>query len=198
MPAAITRSELQLSVATLADLDEVMALHRQYHIDAISAADKDSGFVTTNFTPAQLQALVEDERGLFIARHQGRVVAYAMAASWAYWSQWPLFAHMIKDLSALTFMGQPLTTANSYQYGPVCIAGAVRGSGVLEQLFEFARAQMASRYPVLVTFINRLNPRSFAAHTRKLGLEVLQEFEFNHNHYYELAYATAKPLPCGS
>jgi hypothetical protein len=51
---------------------------------------------------------------------------------------------------------------------------------------------MAKRFPILVTFINKVNPRSYEAHTRKLGLEVIQEFEYNHNRYYELVYDTAK------
>lgn len=100
---------------------------------------------------------------------------------------------MIETLHTLTYHGQTLGVTNSYQYGPVCIASEVRGSGLLEQLFEFARGQMAPRYPILVTFINKINPRSFAAHTRKLGLEVIDEFEFNNNQYYELVYDTARP-----
>jgi hypothetical protein len=71
---------------------------------------------------------------------------------------------------------------------------SARGSGVLALIFDFAREKMARRYPILVTFINKLNPRSFAAHTQKLGLLVIQEFEYNNNHYYELAYDTSKPL----
>jgi hypothetical protein len=50
---------------------------------------------------------------------------------------------------------------------------------------------MAHRYPIMVTFINKINPRSHAAHTRKLGMEVVQEFEYNQNHYYELVCPTA-------
>ena len=53
---------------------------------------------------------------------------------------------------------------------------------------------MAKRFPILVTFINKINPRSYAAHTKKLGLTVIQEFEYNNNHYYELVYDTSKPL----
>lgn len=187
-------TEMTISVAELSDIDDVMALQSRYHIASISAEDKSSGFVTTLFSRAQLSALVDDERGLFVARQDGRLVAYVMAASWGFWSQWPLFAHMLKGLPELEFLGRPLSTGNSYQYGPVCIDTAVRGSGVLERIFDFARAEMAKRYPILVTFINKINTRSFAAHTRKLGLQVIQEFEFNGNQYYELVYDTAQPL----
>ena len=53
---------------------------------------------------------------------------------------------------------------------------------------------MAEQYPYLVTFINKINTRSFSAHTKKLGLHVIQEFEFNGNQYYELVYDTSKPV----
>jgi hypothetical protein len=117
-----------------------------------------------------------------------------MSASWSYWSAWPMFAHMIKNLPNLTYLGQTLSTKNSYQYGPVCIDKSVRGSGVLEAIFDFARQEMAKRYPILVTFVNKINPRSFYAHTKKLGLDVIQEFEYNNNNYVEMVYDTSKPV----
>ncbi|WP_415397064.1 hypothetical protein [Sulfurimonas sp. CS5] len=42
--------------------------------------------------------------------------------------------------------------------------------------------------------MNKTNPRSYQAHKRKLGLEVIQEFEYNNNHYYEMVYDTSKAL----
>jgi hypothetical protein len=65
---------------------------------------------------------------------------------------------------------------------------------VLEAIFDFAREAMAKRYPILVTFINKINPRSYEAHTRKLGLEVIQEFSYNNNNYYELVYDTSRKI----
>ena len=185
---------MKITVASPTDIDDVIALQEKYHISSVSEADKSSGFVTTRFTKDQLTSLIVDENGLFIVRKNGVLVAYAMAASWPFWSQWPMFAHMIKSLHTLEFLGQQLSMENSYQYGPVCLDKSVRGTGVLEMLFDFSRAKMAERYPILVTFINKINARSFSAHTRKLNLQVIQEFEFNSNQYYELVYDASKPL----
>lgn len=182
-------------IATHDDIDAVLSLHYRYQVDSMNPEDKKDGFVTTAFTPEQLGALIEKEQGLFIALDGERVVAYVMAASWPFWSVWPMFAFMIGGLGQLCYRGKPLSVENSYQYGPVCVDKAYRGSGVLETVFEFARQQMAPRFPVLVTFINKINPRSFAAHTRKLGLEVIAEFEYHGNRYYELACETDKHLP---
>jgi hypothetical protein len=181
---------MRLKVAELSDIDETLELHYRYQIDSIAEEDKKDGFVTTPFTRNELVELITKENGLFIARKNGRVVAYAMAASWEFWSTWPMFALMIEDLSNLTYQGQALSSKNSYQYGPICIDKSIRGTGILEQLFNFAREKMSERFPVLVTFVNKTNGRSFNAHTRKLGLDVIKEFEFNNNHYFEMACFT--------
>ncbi|HLR36057.1 MAG TPA: hypothetical protein VK071_12120 [Tissierellales bacterium] len=54
---------------------------------------------------------------------------------------------------------------------------------------------MNKRYPILITFINKINPRSYNAHTKKLGLELIKTFKFNNNEYYELGYDTSKKTP---
>jgi len=185
---------MKYRVARLSDIDDVLALHKKYQVDSIAEEDKQDGFVTTAFTREQLEALINDESGLFLGFKGEELVAYVMAASWEFWSIWPMFAHMIKGLPDLNYLGQTLSEENSYQYGPICIDKSVRGTGVLEGVFDFARQEMGKRYPILVTFVNKINPRSFAAHTRKLGLEVIQEFEYNNNHYYELVYDTSKPV----
>jgi len=142
----------------------------------------------------ELTNLIEKEQGLFIAKEGDEVLAYVMAASWEFWSQWAMFEHMIKDLPNLSFLGETLSVENSYQYGPICIDKRLRGTSLLTEIFDFSRVHMHKRYPILVTFVNKINPRSFQAHKRKLGLEVIQEFEFNGNHYYEMVYDTSKPI----
>lgn len=179
-------------VAKVSDIDGVLQLQKKYQIDTIAEEDKKDGFVTTSFTKEQLTKLIYEEQGLFIAENQNSIVAYVMAASWKYWSAWPLFAYMMQDLPNLEYQGQRLSVENSYQYGPICVDKSVRGSGVLEEIFELARKEMAKRFSFLVTFINKINPRSYEAHTRKLGLDLLQEFDYNNNSYYELIYDVSK------
>jgi len=190
----LTESAIKLQVATTDNITEVLELHYRYQVDSIALEDKADGFITTAFTAEQLTDLIEQEQGLFIALQGGEIVAYAMAASWQFWSIWPMFVHMTEGLPELTYQGQRLSIENSYQYGPVCVDKSVRGAGVFEAIFEFALQCMSSRYPILVTFINKINPRSYAAHVEKAGLEVIQEFEFNNNQYYELVCATASRM----
>lgn len=176
--------------ATNADIEDIYALQQKYHIDSIDPDIKKDGFVTTLFYRNQLEELIRTEKGLFVAEKDNRIKGYLMAASWAFWKQWPLFQHMIEQLESIQYMGITLDTQNSYQYGPVCIDKSVRGCGTFEGLFNFALEAMSSKYDILVTFINKTNQRSFAAHTRKINLDVLKEFSFNRNHYYWLACPT--------
>jgi hypothetical protein len=100
----------------------------------------------------------------------------------------------MNDLHNTEYRGVMLSTENSYQYGPICIHKDYRGSEVLTGIFDFSRKQMKERYPILITFINYINTRSYSAHTGKLGLEVIKSFEFNNNKYYQLGYDTSKEL----
>lgn len=185
---------MEFRLAKIEEIDEVLNLHSKYQIDTIKEEDKKDGFVTTSFTKVQMKNLILEEEGLFIAIQNKKIVGYAMSASWKFWSNWPMFAFMIEDLPNLTYLGQKLSVENSYQYGPVCVQKEYRGQKILERLFETARESMTKKYPILVTFINKINTRSYEAHKRKIGLEVIKEFSYNNNNYYELVYDTSKEL----
>ena len=189
------RATMEYRNANLNDIYGVSQLQKKYHISTISEEDKQDGFVTTLFTDEQFKELIEKENGLAIACDNDKVIAYAMAASWDYWSAWSLFQYMINDLPNIQYLGYTLSTENSYQYGPICIDKQYRGTEVLPNLFEFSRLQMKDRYPVLITFINQINGRSYRAHVDKLGLEVIKTFDYNNNHYYELGYDMRKKTP---
>ena len=177
--------------AALRDISGVSALQGKYHVSTIGEADKPDGFVTTLFTEEQFKNLIEKENGLAIACDGDKIIGYAMAASWDYWSEWPLFQHMIEDLPNTSYLGEVLTLENSYQYGPICVDKKYRGTDVFPNLFEFSRQEMLERYPIMITFINQINPRSIRAH-EKVGMDLIKEFEFNDNQYYELGYDTSK------
>jgi len=185
---------IKYKIATVEDIDATLKLHAKYQLDTIKEEDKKDGFVTTAFTKEELTQLIEQEQGLFIAKEGEEVLAYVMAASWQFWSKWPMFQHMITELPKLEYLGKTLSTDNSYQYGPICLDKSVRGTMVLKEIFNFSLAHMAKRYPILVTFVNHTNPRSYEAHKRKLELDLIQEFEFNGNRYWEFMCDTSKPV----
>jgi len=129
-----------------------------------------------------------------VVRDAGAVAGYAVAASWRFLSQWPIFPHMIQRLEGKEFHGTTITEAGTFQYGPVCIASDRRGSDLLSRLFEVLRLGVSGRYPVGLTFINRVNQRSYRAHVAKLGLEVVDEFSFSGRDYFSLGFPTSRSV----
>ena len=181
---------MMITQASMDDFAGIRLLLKANHIDYISEQDKPDGFVTTNFTDTQLENLIVHEHGVTIAKENGKVLSFAMAASWEFWSEWPFFAYMIEKLQEFSFDGQMLTRENSYQYGPICIDKSVRGTGLFEQVFYASLASMKERYPIMATFVNQINHRSYAAHTRKVPLMTLGNFQYNQNNYYLMACST--------
>ena len=51
---------------------------------------------------------------------------------------------------------------------------------------------MSEKFEIGTTFINKINERSYQAHTRKAGIDVIDEFDFNGNNYYGLAFLTRR------
>jgi GNAT superfamily N-acetyltransferase len=176
---------------TAADIPGVLALQARYLWANLNEEERKAGFVTTPFTPEQIETVIADYRGLYVAIGQGgAVVGYAYGAAWQYWAQWPMFQHMIGRMHLYTFEGRHCDTDNSYQYGPICVDKSMRGQGVAEALFEAVRRGFAERYPIGLTFINKVNELSMAFHIRKLGLVVVDEFDFNEKNYATLGYSS--------
>lgn len=178
------------SYGTIDDIYELLSMHKKFHVDTIPEKDKPDGFVTTPFTEELLTELIRDEKGIFVAREGDVIGGYCMAASWQFCSKWPMFQYMISRLHEVPYRDETLTMENSYQYGPICIDKPYRGKGVFQGLFQFALKEMSKKYPFMVTFVNKSNPRSVKAHADKLKLDLLKEFQYNNNHYLELICPT--------
>lgn len=181
-------------IAEFKDIPGIILLEKKYHRDSISEEDKSGGFIGTFFSESKLKRLIE-EKSLSVACDGDRVVGFAGAASWNFWKTWSVFQPMIDDLHNIEYKGTVLTVDNCYQYGPACIDKDYRNTEVLPNLFECSRLLMKDRYPILVTYVSQDNKRSFQAHHRKLGLDVVKQFEFHGNRLYVLCYDTASKTP---
>lgn len=178
---------IQLEIAKIADIEGLLALQELYLVSNLSEDEKKSGFVTTPFSVEQLTYVINNE-GLFIAKDDGKIIAYIFAESWRFFSQYPIFEYMITLLPELVFLDFKFTESNSFQYGPICIDKKYRGKGLINLLFEFMRIHILERYPLSLTFINKINKPSLKAHTEKLKWIIIADFHFNNNDYFILAY----------
>lgn len=171
-----------------ADIPGILALQEKYLYSKLSEEERLNGFVTTPFTIAQIEQIIDEETGIFVAENEKKeIIAYAFAGSWKYFEQWGIFNYMVSRFPNLSFKENDITTENSFQYGPVCIDMKYRGQGILNLIFEEMRLGFLKRYPISITFINKINVVSEKAHIQQLGWEIVDEFEFNDNHYIALA-----------
>lgn len=178
---------IQFETAKISDIDGVLALQELYLVANLSEEEKAFGFVTTPFTIQQLTEVIH-ENNLFVAKYNNKIIAYIFAGSWDFFKQWPIFNYMSSLFTELTFLDFEITTNNSFQYGPICIHKEYRGKGLITPLFEFMRTHMLHKYPLALTFINKINIPSTKAHTEKLKWTIIKEFQFNNNEYLILAY----------
>jgi len=179
--------------ATPAHVTDIIILQNKYLFANLTEDERKKGFVTTPFTELQIKNAI-DENGLFIAIADEFVVGYVFAGTWAYFSAWPIFPFMIERLRGQKFGQIIISDTNTFQYGPVCIDEAYRGTGLFNQLFEGMRLEMTKIFPVGLTFINQVNIHSWHAHTKKLGMELIDTFPYNGNEYYTLGFETTKSV----
>ena len=179
--------------ATPTHIPGIIKLQNKYLFANLTEEERKKGFVTTPFIESQIREAI-DENGLFIAIESEFVVGYVFAGTWAYFSAWPIFPFMIKRLTGQEFGETIISDTNTFQYGPVCIDEAYRGTGLFNQLFEGMRLEMAKRFSVGLTFINQVNIHSWHAHTKKLGMELIDTFTYNGNEYYTLGFDTSKSV----
>jgi sulfur transfer complex TusBCD TusB component (DsrH family) len=181
-----------IRTATESDFTGILDLQARNLYANLATTELPGGFVTTPFSSDLLRLLLI-QNGVFVAASEQQIIGYLLAGDWTFFSQWAIFKVMIDRMPLLKFQDREITVDNSFQYGPICIDRAIRGSQVFPELFDLMRSSFAPKFPIGVTFINKINQRSFVAHTRKLNLDIIDEFEFNGNSFYTLAFLTAQP-----
>jgi hypothetical protein len=181
------REIITFEIAKISDIQGVLALQNLYLVTNLSEEEKAFGFVTTPFTAQQLTEVIQKEE-LFLAKDNNKIIGYIFAGSWEFFNQWPIFNYMNSLFPKLAFLDFKITTTNSFQYGPICIHKNYRGKGLITSLFELMRINLSQKYPLSLTFINKINIPSTKAHTEKLKWTIIGDFQFNTNDYYILAY----------
>ncbi|WMJ66089.1 GNAT family N-acetyltransferase [Klebsiella variicola] len=188
---AMVNENIVIRLAQDVDIPEVKQLLERYHAKNLAGEPRANGFVTTDMTEQQLSELSSAESGVVIAvdRSCNKVIGLLLGGSWEFLSPGPCL-NIWQVFSTNIATREKLDAASSYQYGPICVAEEYRGQGVGELLLEYQRKVFAPRYPVIVTFVNVLNPRSYAFHTRN-QFEDVGFFNFNGNKYHMMALPTS-------
>lgn len=183
---SMRQSPVKYRKATPADFEGILLLQHQNLLTNLTDEDLSQGFLSVEFTREQLHR-VNSELGIFVALQGKRVVGYLMAETAEFAVGSPLIAHMLKRLRKVAFEGVVLSCC-FFVYGPVCIERQSRGQGILERLFEVMKEILKGQYDVGLAFVSQQNPRSLQAHTAKLGMRVIDEFEFGGGRYRALGF----------
>ncbi|MFZ7124737.1 MAG: GNAT family N-acetyltransferase [Desulfobacterales bacterium] len=174
------------------DLPEILRIQNANLVANLSEQEKADGFLLVGFSIQQFEE-IHREIPVVVADLGSRLGGYLCGTSIPYSRGIPLLDHMIGLFQTTRFRGRTLDRCCVFLYGPVCIDRAMRGQGILEGLHDALLRRVAGRYDVGVLFISRNNPRSLNAHTRKLGIEPLKEFEFDGAGFTLLAFEVSHP-----
>lgn len=161
------------TVATERDLEQVLALQRQNHravVDAATAASQ--GFTSVRHRPEVLRAMNRAHPSV-IARDADTLAGYCLVMPQAFRDQVPELLPMFALVDDLSVDGRPLAgDPRWFVMGQVCVAGAFRGSGVFDGLYDHLRTTCRASYDLVLTEISHGNQRSLHAH-RRVGFQTV-------------------------
>ena len=169
------------------DYRGIRELQKLNLIDNLSPRDAEDGFLSIEMDEWQFDEINRD-LGIAVAVSGNTIAGYLCGTSYSYSLHFPILRMMLGKLHELAIDKKPLTSGNTFVYGPVCIARSARGGGILIGLYAELKRLAASRYRYCVLFISEGNKRSFNAHL-KLGMKPLGMFEFNKSQFYILGAA---------
>ena len=169
------------------DYPAILRLQSENFIANLSQEERTEGFLSAEFSREQVAKLAED-LGTSIATIDAKVVAFLCAFRSEFDHGSPVIAKMLDTYPLVTFDGKPLSSYNSYIYGPVCIDRAYRRRGALRGLYEAQQQDLAGQFDIGVAFVSRSNPHSLNAHIAGLGMTAVGDFELMGNVYVILAF----------
>ena len=160
------------------DYAGIVRLQRVNYIANLSAEDRREGFLSAEFSFEQVAAIASD-LGIAMVTMDDDLAGCLCAIRREFDHGSPVVAKMLESYDQARFEGKPLSTFNSYIYGPVCIARQYRRRGLLRGLFNFQKKDLAGQYEIGVALVSHSNGHSMQAHVEGLGMTVAGEFELN-------------------
>ncbi|MBB1601419.1 GNAT family N-acetyltransferase [Variovorax sp. UMC13] len=155
----MTPTPADIDTATDADLPGILELQAAHQIAR-------GGMLSAEFPRLKIEQMMRT-LPLVVARREGRVVGFLMAAERDMVAAPPVLRAMFA-----AYAGAP----DAYVYGPICVDAAERGQGLAAAMFSKLRALQPGGEGVL--FIRRDNEASLRAH-RRMGMREVAGFELD-------------------
>lgn len=179
---------MEIRRATPEDYAGILELQSANYLENLTEREREQGFLSAQFTQSQIAAMAGD-LGIMVARDRGRVAGYACSHRLDLAPQPPLIEAMVRCCATASYQAKPLAGRRLFAYGPVCIARAQRGRGLLQGLYCALLAELAGRFEAGVTLVAENNPHSLHAHVDGLGMVKVGQFEHGGRGYHLLAFA---------
>lgn len=179
------RNAATFRLATANDRAAILQLQSANYIANLS--DRKDGFLSAEFTAGQIAAIAGD-LGITVAVCSAEIAGYLCAFRKDFDHGSPVLAKMLQAYDATHFKGKPLSSYESYIYGPVCVGREYRGRGLLRGLYEAQRKELTGRFEVGVAFVSRDNSHSLQAHVAGLGMSEVGKFAVKEARYVILAF----------
>ena len=173
--------------ATSEDLQGISQLLDRYYVGRLSDAQKARGFISVEFTIAELERMVCSP-GMVIAVEDGVVAAVAGSSPVPSEGGDEIFQQIDSLVGHVEYNGQLLSVYRLCLYGPVCVDEAFAGQGFSAKLWQEFKKMMRGRYDVCLPFVSLSNTASLKAHRDKLGMTQVCEFEVEGRQYALLAF----------
>jgi predicted GNAT superfamily acetyltransferase len=177
---------------TDADLPAILALQEE---NLRRDAPMPGGHLSARLDAAQLHAMAHD-LAVLVAAAGDDIAGYLCAARNALAARIPVVAAMLEQFPSVSFLGRTLASQRTFVYGPVCVAAAWRGKGVLRGLYDTLRREIAGDYDAGVLFVAKDNAHSLAAHADGLGMTLVGDFRFEGRAFWILAFPVPLPPHC--
>ena len=178
---------MEIGRATPADYAAILRLQAANYSENLTAEERTGGFLSAEFTPAQIASMAQD-LVIMVAREAGGLAGYLCAHRADLAPLPPVVEAMLRCCRAARYEGRVLGAARLFVYGPVCIARARRGAGVLSALYRALLAELRGRFEYGVTLVAEENPHSLRAHTLGLGMRETARFEHHNRSYHLLVF----------
>ena len=178
---------MEIRRARTEDYAGILDLQAANYSGNLSPAQRAGGFLSAEFTPAQIAAIAQD-LGIVVAAESGGIVGYLCAHRADIAPLPPVVEAMLRRCSTARYRERVLGETRLFVYGPVCIARDKRGGGLLRALYRALRASVAGRFDYGVTLVAEANPHSLRAHTQGLGMDDVGVFEHGERTYHLLAF----------
>lgn len=167
---------VRICAATETDIEKILRLQEKNLARNLTAEQIASqGFVTVVNTLDHLQRMNAAEP-IVIAKSGDAVVGYAFPMPVEFGREVAALQPFIEKFSEVAYNGKVLSDYRHAIMGQICIAEGFRGIGLFDKLYAQLKSQFKGRYDLIITEVDKANPRSLRAHLR-IGHHIVHEYE---------------------